>query len=135
VPTSGPALAWTGIPETRSRTEARLPVDTIPGVDKRTAEALLAEIGLDMSVFPSHRHLASWAGVCPGSNESGGKRKSGKTRKGSKWLHAALTQSAKAAIRTKGTDPQLPLRPDQRPPWTRKGDRRDRPLDPRLRCQ
>ena len=56
-----------------------------------------------MSVFPTHRHLASWAGVCPGNNESAGKRKSGKTRKGSKWLHAALIQSAKAATRTKGT--------------------------------
>jgi uncharacterized small protein (DUF1192 family) len=78
-------------------------LDTIPGIDKRTAEALLAEIGPDMSVFPTHRHLASWAGVCPGNNESAGKRKSGKTRKGSKWLHAALIQSAKAATRTKGT--------------------------------
>jgi transposase len=78
-------------------------LDTIPGIDRRTAEALLAEIGPDMSVFPSHRHLASWAGLCPGNNESAGKRKSGKTRKGSKWLHAALTQSAKAAIRGKGT--------------------------------
>ncbi len=56
-----------------------------------------------MSVFPTHRHLASWAGVCPGNNESAGKRKSGKTRKGSKWLHAALIQSAKAATRTRGT--------------------------------
>jgi transposase len=78
-------------------------LDTIPGIDRRTAEALLAEIGPDMSVFPSHRHLASWAGLCPGNNESGGKRKSGRTRKGSKWLHAALTQSAKAAARGKGT--------------------------------
>jgi transposase len=76
---------------------------TIPGVDQRTAEALLAEIGPDMSVFPSHRHLASWAGLCPGNNESGGKQRSGRTRKGSKWLHAALTQSAKAAARSKGT--------------------------------
>jgi transposase len=78
-------------------------LDTIPGVDERTAEAILAEIGADMSVFPTHRHLASWAGVCPGNNESGGKRRSGTSRKGSKWLHAALTQSAKAASRTKGT--------------------------------
>jgi transposase len=78
-------------------------LDTIPGVDKRTAEAILAEIGPDMSVFPSHRHLASWAGLCPGNNESGGKRRSGKTRKGSKWLDAALRQSAKAASRSRGT--------------------------------
>jgi transposase len=78
-------------------------LETIPGVDKRTGEAILAEIGADMSVFPSHRHLASWAGLCPGNNESGGKRRSGKTRNGSKWLQAALTQSAKAAARSKGT--------------------------------
>jgi transposase len=78
-------------------------LDTIPGVDKRTAELLLAEIGPDMSRFPTHRHLASWAGLCPGQNESAGKHRSGKTRKGSKWLHAGLTQSAKAAARTRGT--------------------------------
>ena len=78
-------------------------LDTIPGVNKRTAEALIAEIGPDMSVFPTHRHLASWAGLCPGNNESAGKHKSGKTRKGSKWLHAALIQSAKAATRSRGT--------------------------------
>jgi transposase len=78
-------------------------LDTIPGVDKKTAELLLAEIGPDMSRFPNHRHLASWAGLCPGNNESAGKRKSGRTRKGSKWLRAGLTESAKAAARTKGT--------------------------------
>jgi transposase len=78
-------------------------LDTIPGVDKRTAELLLAEIGPDMARFPTHRHLASWAGLCPGQNESAGKRRSGKTRKGSKWLHSGLTQAAKAAARTRGT--------------------------------
>jgi transposase len=78
-------------------------LDTIPGVDKRTAEVLPAEIGADMDRFPSHRHLASWAGMCPGMNESAGKRSSAKTRKGSKWLRSALTESAKAASRTKGT--------------------------------
>jgi transposase len=78
-------------------------LDTIPGVDKKTAELLLAEIGPDMSRFPNHRHLASWAGLCPGNNESAGKRKSGRTRKGSEWLRAGLTESAKAAARTKGT--------------------------------
>jgi hypothetical protein len=78
-------------------------LDTIPGVDRKTAELLLAEIGPDMSRFPSHRHLASWAGLCPGNNESAGKRKSGRTRKGSKWLRAGLTESAKAASRTKGS--------------------------------
>jgi len=56
-----------------------------------------------MSRFPTHRHLASWAGVCPGQNESAGKSKSGKTHHGSKWLRAGLTKAAKTASRTKGT--------------------------------
>ena len=76
---------------------------TIPGVHQRTAEVLIAEIGVDMSTFPTPKHLASWAGVCPGQNESGGKRRSGKTRKGSKWLRATLAESANAAARTKGS--------------------------------
>jgi len=58
---------------------------TIPGVDRKTAEVILSEIGPDMGHFPSDRHLASWAGLCPGNNESAGKRKSGKTRKGNQW--------------------------------------------------
>ena len=78
-------------------------LDTIPGVDKRTAEMLIAEIGTDMTVFATHRHLASWAGLCPGHNESAGKKRSGKTRTGSKWLRAGLTEAAKAASRSKGT--------------------------------
>jgi transposase len=76
---------------------------TIPGVDQRTAQVLVAEIGVDMSVFPTPAHLASWAGMCPGQRDSAGKRGSGKTRKGSKWLRAALVQSARAATRAKGT--------------------------------
>ena len=76
---------------------------TIPGVDQRTAQVLLAEIGADMDQFPSAGHLASWAGMCPGNNESAGKRGSGRTRKGSKWLRSALTEAAKAAARAKGT--------------------------------
>ncbi len=76
---------------------------SIPGVDRRSAEVMLAEIGPDMSVFPTPAHLASWAGVCPGQRESAGKRGSGKTRKGSKWLRATLVQSARAATRAKGT--------------------------------
>jgi len=76
---------------------------TIPGVDRRTAEVLVAEVGVDMDRFGSPERLASWAGLCPGNNESAGKRYSGRTRKGSKWLRAALTQSAKAAARTKDT--------------------------------
>ncbi len=78
-------------------------LDLIPGVDERTAEHLLAELGADLSAFPSDRHLASWAGMCPGNNESAGKRKSGKTRKGSPWLRRTLTQAAWAASRTKHT--------------------------------
>jgi transposase len=74
---------------------------TIPGVKQRTAEVLIAEIGVDMNAFPTPKHLASWAGVCPGNDESAGKRRSGKTRNGSKWLRATLTESALAATRTK----------------------------------
>jgi transposase len=74
---------------------------TIPGVKQRTAEVLIAEIGVDMSVFPTPKHLASWAGMCPGNDQSAGKRRSGKTRKGSKWLRATLTEAAIAAARTK----------------------------------
>jgi transposase len=76
---------------------------TIPGVDRRTAETLIAEIGVDMSRFPTSGHLASWAGMCPGNDESAVKRRSGKTRKGSKWLRSALTEAAHAAARSKGT--------------------------------
>jgi len=74
---------------------------TIPGVQRRNAECIIAEIGIDMSVFPTDKHLASWAGMCPGNDQSAGKRRSGKTRHGSKWLDWALEQSAMAAIRTK----------------------------------
>jgi transposase len=72
---------------------------TIPGVKKRTAEVIVAEIGVDMSVFPTAAHLASWAGLCPGNNESAGKHRSGKTRKGDPWLRTALTEAALGAIR------------------------------------
>jgi transposase len=78
-------------------------LDTIPGVDKRTAELLIAEIGTDMSRFPTAGHLASWAGMCPGQNESAGKSRSTTTRHGSKWLRAGLTEAAKAAARSKGS--------------------------------
>ena len=78
-------------------------LDTIPGVGEPTAETIIAEIGVDMSRFPTAGHLASWAGMCPGNNESAGKRKSGKTNKGNPYLRAALVQVAWAASRSKGT--------------------------------
>jgi transposase len=76
-------------------------LETIPGIKRRLAEVILAEIGPDMSRFPSARHLASWAGMCPGNNESGGKRLSGRTRKGSPWLRSGLVEAAHAAIHSK----------------------------------
>ncbi len=76
---------------------------TIPGVGRRTAEVLLAEIGTDMDQFPTAQHLASWVGLCPGNNESAGKQKSGRTRKGNPWLRAALVEVAQAAGRAKRT--------------------------------
>lgn len=74
-------------------------LDTIPGVGQRTAELLLAEIGADMNRFPTSAHLASWAGMVPGNNESAGKRKSGRTRKGNKHIRSALVQSARSITR------------------------------------
>jgi transposase len=74
---------------------------TVTGIETRTAESLIAELGVDMTVFPSDRHCASWAGLCPGNNESAGKRRSGKPRKGNKWLRAALGEAAWAASHTK----------------------------------
>jgi transposase len=74
---------------------------TIPGVDLVTAWALIAELGSDMSVFKSPKHAASWAGLCPGNHESGGKRLSNRTRKGNRWLRRALCQAAWAATRKK----------------------------------
>jgi transposase len=78
-------------------------LDTIPGVNQRTAETLIAEIGVDMARFPSDRHLASWAGICPGNDESAGKRRTGKTRKGNIWLRAAPVEAALGATRTKNS--------------------------------
>jgi transposase len=78
-------------------------VDTIPGVARQTAEVIVSEIGNDMSRFPSAEHLAAWAGVAPGNNESAGKRRSGKTRPGNKALRAALNQAAHGAAHTKNT--------------------------------
>jgi transposase len=78
-------------------------LDTIPGISRRAAEIILAEIGHDMGRFPSAKHLASWAGMCPGNCESAGKRKSGKTRKGSRWLRQVLIEAAHGAAHTRHT--------------------------------
>jgi transposase len=76
---------------------------TVPGIQKRTAESIVAETGGDMDVFPSANHLASWTGMCPGNNESAGKRRTGTMAKGNVWLRRALTEAAWAAAHTKGT--------------------------------
>jgi len=76
--------------------------DSLPGINQRIAEIIVAEIGADLVPFEDAEHLASWAGMCPGNNESAGKRKSGKTRKGSPWLRRALVEAAHGAAHTKG---------------------------------
>ena len=76
---------------------------TIPGVGELTAKVLVAEVGIDMTRFPTAGHLVSWAGLCPRSDESAGKRRSTRTRKASQWLKSSLTQAAWGAARSKGT--------------------------------
>jgi len=83
--------------------EAVARLDEIPGLDHRAAENVLAEIGTDMNRFATSAHLASWAGVCPGNNESAGKRRSGRTNEGDKWLKRTLNQTAWAASRKKNS--------------------------------
>lgn len=78
-------------------------LSTVTGVDRRAAEGIIAEIGIDMSRFPTAGHLASWAGMCPGNNESAGKHRSSRTRHGSKWLRIALVEAGQAAGRSKDT--------------------------------
>jgi transposase len=75
---------------------------TVPGISRRTAEVAVAEVGAEMGQFPTAGHLASWAGLCPGNNESAGKRRSGKVRRGNRWLKQALVQAAWAAGRCRG---------------------------------
>jgi|CXWL01.1.fsa_nt_gi transposase len=82
---------------------ARELLTTIPGIQQRSAEIILAEIGVDMTRFATAAHLASWAGVCPGNNESAGKHRSTHTRHGDLWLQSALVEAAWAAIRTKNS--------------------------------
>ena len=76
-------------------------IDELSGIGKRSAEVIVAEMGIDMSRFPTEAHLASWVGLCPGNNESAGKRKSGKTTKGNKYLKSTLIQCAKSAHKDK----------------------------------
>src|SRR5215204_3350714 len=78
-------------------------LQSVPGIALRVAEVVVSEIGVDMTRFPTDAHLASWAGLCPGNNESAGKRRSGQTMKGSPYLRAAITQAAWAAAHTKNT--------------------------------
>ena len=103
---------------------------TIPGVKQRTAEVLIAEIGVDMNAFPTPKHLASWAGVCPGNDQSAGKRRSGKTRKGSKWLRATLTEVRARRDPNQELLPRRPIPAPPRPPRPLQGRDRRRPLDP-----
>ena len=81
---------------------ARDRLDTIPGIAKRTAEIIIAEIDIDMTRFATPAHLASWAGLCPGNNESAGKHQATTTRSGNPWLTSALVEAAWSAARTKG---------------------------------
>jgi transposase len=81
--------------------EAVRRLDEVPGFDVRTGQNVIAEVGTDMSRFPTPHHLASWAGMCPGNHQSAGKRKGGRTRKANHWLKGALTQAAWGAGRTR----------------------------------
>jgi transposase len=78
-------------------------LDSIPGIAQRTAEVMIAEVGVDMRQFPTAQHLASWAGLCPGQNESAGKHKSGRIRPGNRWLRMALIEAASLAARSRTT--------------------------------
>ncbi len=85
-------------------------MDGVPGIDRRTAEVVLAEVGPNVDPFPSDQDLSSWAGMCPGNEESAGKRRTGRTTKGNRWLRAALVQAAWAASHTKNSYLGAPYR-------------------------
>lgn len=89
--------------EMKAYEQAIKAIDEMPGIAPRSAQVILSEIGLDMSRFPTDAHLASWAGLSPGNNESAGKRKSGKTCKGNKTLKTTLIQCAKVAAHKEGS--------------------------------
>ena len=91
------------IPRPFSWQQAMTLLDTIPGVARQSAELLLAEVGVEMSRFPSAAHLCKWAGVCPGNHESAGKQSSGKTPPSNRWLRGMLVQMANAAVRCKSS--------------------------------
>lgn len=91
------------IPDPYTFRQAVSQISSIDGMEERSAWAVLAEIGTDMSQFASDKHLCSWSRICPGNNESAGKRKRGKTGKANRWLRSTLVQCAWAASRTKGT--------------------------------
>src|SRR5690242_1846901 len=76
---------------------------TIPGIGERAAQVIISEIGVDMSRFPTAGHLASWAGLCPGNNESAGKHRTGRTRQGNGWLRSAMVAAAQSAVRSRKT--------------------------------
>ena len=78
-------------------------LDAVPGVDRRVAEVVLAEVGPDMNPFPTHRHVAAWAGMSPGNEESAGKRKKRRITPGNRWLKRTLVQAAWAASHTKNS--------------------------------
>ena len=110
--------------------EARDHLDTITGVGKRAAECIIAEIGADMGRFPTAGHLASWAGMAPGNNITGGKRHSGKTTKGNLWLADILNQCAWSAARSRNTYLSAQFWRLARRIGKKKSRRRGRPLHP-----
>jgi transposase len=101
----------------------------IPGVSRHVAQMIIAEIGIDMKPFPTAEHLASWASICPGNHESGGKRKSGRTRQGNPWLKAALAEAGWAASHTKKNVSVCALPQDRAPPRKETGHSRGRTHD------